>query len=103
MFMDTNNILHGAKQRFSHNSAKAYLKDKYLAKLILAEQGGLWNINLGFITNLKSINKETVILVDNYDNPVEVNVKNLLDKAEQTYDQVMTEWFTEWKDLEAKR
>ena len=101
--MDTNNILHGAKQRFSHNSAKAYLKDKYLARLILAEQDGLWTVSLDLIIKLKAIDRETVILIDNYDHPVEVNVKNLLAKAEQTYFEVMSEWHKEWKELEAKR
>ena len=40
--MDTKTLISEAKARFNHNSAKAYLKDKYDSKLIIADQGGLW-------------------------------------------------------------
>ena len=40
--MDTKTLITEAKARFAHNSAKDYLKEKYDAKLLVAEQGGLW-------------------------------------------------------------
>jgi hypothetical protein len=36
--MDTSTLIFEAKSRFNHNSAKAYLKDKYDSKLIVADQ-----------------------------------------------------------------
>ena len=50
--MDTKTLISEAKARFNHNSAKAYLKEKYEAKLLVAEQGGLWKADQQTITFL---------------------------------------------------
>ena len=52
--MDTKTLIKDAKARFSHNSAKAYLKEKYSSKLVIAEQGGLWRADaqtIGFLNS----------------------------------------------------
>jgi hypothetical protein len=101
--MDTKLLISEAKARFNHNSAKAYLKEKYETRLIIAEQGGLWRANLETINFLNGSTAEFVILVDTFENPVEVNRKELLQKLVETYDTVMREWYNEWIDLEKKR
>ena len=101
--MDTKTLIAEAKARFNHNSAKAYLKDKYDSKLIIAEQGGLWKASVQLITFLSATDDEWVILVDNFDNPVKVNRVILLDKIKDTYSTVMEQWHSEWQELESKR
>ena len=101
--MDTKTLISDAKARFSHNAAKAYLKEKYEARLIVAEQGGLWRANTNTISFLNSIQSETVVLIDTFENPVEVNRNELLAKLTETYDSVMREWLNEWAELEKKR
>ena len=101
--MDTKLLISEAKARFNHNSAKAYLKEKYETRLIIAEQGGLWRANLETINFLAGANSEFIILVDTFENPVEVNRKELLDKLRETYESVMREWYNEWVELEKKR
>lgn len=101
--MDTKTLISDAKARFSHNAAKAYLKEKYEARLIVAEQGGLWRANPNTISFLTSIQSETVVLIDTFENPVEVNRNELLAKLTETYDSVMREWLNEWAELEKKR
>ena len=102
--MDTMTLIAEAKARFSHNSAKAYLKDKYDSKLIIAEQGGLWRADQQTISFLSSMNEDNfVILMDTFDNPVEVNREKLLTVLKDTYNTVMLEWHKEWKELEGKR
>ena len=101
--MDTKQLLTEIKARFNHNLAKEYLKDKYDSKLIFAEQGGLWKASPELLTFLNSITDETVILLDNYQNPVEANRILLSDKTKEVYNNVMAEWLTEWKQLEGKR
>ena len=101
--MDTNTLIAEAKARFSHNSAKAYLKDKYSSKLIVAEQGGLWTATISLISFLSSINTEYTILIDQFNNPVKVNVSDLRTKMVYTYTTVMEEWYNEWEMLESKR
>jgi len=101
--MDTKTLISEAKARFNHNSAKAQLKDKYDGKLIIADQGGLWKADRETISFISSLSDETVIIIDSFDNPVEVKRVELLEKLKDTYTKVMTQWYTEWKELESKR
>lgn len=101
--MDTKTLIAEAKARFNHNSAKEYLKEKYEAKLLIAEQGGLWRADKETITFLSSFLNKEVVLVDTFDNPVRVNRQELMDKLCEIYKSVMDEWHAEWKELESKR
>lgn len=102
--MDTTSLISEAKARFNHNSAKAYLKDKYDSKLIIAEQGGLWRADQQTITFLSTMNDDNfVIIIDTFNNPVQVNREQLLKVLKTTYNTVMLDWYKEWKELESKR
>ena len=101
--MNTASLISDAKARFSHNSAKAYLKDKYHSKLIVAEQGGLWSVTPELLGFLASSTSETVVLIDNFENPVKVNRASLYDVLVNTYHTTMEQWYDEWKELESKR
>jgi len=101
--MDTKTLIADAKARFNHNSAKAYLKEKYEAKLIVAEQGGLWKADNQTIAILNASDKPLIVLIDTFNNPIKVTRKELLDKLNAVNRQVMNEWHDEWKELESKR
>jgi hypothetical protein len=102
--MDTKTLLAESKARFNHNSAKAYLKEKYSSKLLVAEQGGLWRADQQTISFLDSMTDSNfVIMVDTFDNPVQVKREQLLEVLTNTYNTVMLEWHKEWKELESKR
>ena len=101
--MDTKTLIADAKARFSHNAAKSYLKDKYDSKFIVADQGGLWRANLETINFLNSVTDETVILIDTFNNPVQVNRQELKDKLYAAYNESMSSWHQEWVELENKR
>lgn len=103
--MDTKKLISEAKARFNHNSAKAQLKDKYDSKLIVADQGGLWKADQQTISFLKAMENDDnfVVMIDTFDNPVQVNVTKLLEVLVPTYNLIMLEWYKEWKELEQKR
>ena len=101
--MDTKTLISEAKARFAHNSAKDYLKEKYEAKLLVAEQGGLWKADQQTISFLSASSTETLVLIDTFANPVKVNRNELLDKLTAIYWTVMNQWHDEWKELESKR
>ena len=101
--MDTKTLITEAKARFNHNSAKAYLKDKYDSKLIIAEQGGLWRADQQTISFLNSMSDDFIVMIDTFNNPVQVNRGKLLEILKDTYNNVMLEWHEEWKELEGKR
>lgn len=102
--MDTKTLITEAKARFAHNSAKAYLKDKYDSKLIVADQGGLWRADHQTISFLNSMSNDNyIVVIDTFDNPVQVNREKLLETLTATYNTVMLEWHKEWAELEKKR
>jgi len=101
--MDTKQLIIDAKARFNHNSAKAYLKEKYESKLIVADQGGLWKATPELIGYLAGCSDEHVILIDTFENPVFVNRVILHDILDKTYNDIMQLWYSEWKELEGKR
>lgn len=100
--MDTKTLIADAKYRFNHNSSKNALKDKYLSKLIVAEQGGLWTASKELISFLSCIAEEcaNITIVDNFDNPVYINTAELRATLILTYNKVMNEWKQEWDILE---
>jgi hypothetical protein len=101
--MDTKTLIAEAKARFNHNSAKDYLKEKYETKLIIADQGGLWKADPKTISFLNSMTDNFIVVVDTFNNPVQVNRDKLLDVLRETYNKVMLEWYKEWTELEGKR
>lgn len=101
--MDIKNLLADSKARFNHNSAKAYLAEKFKSKLIVAEQGGLWKADTQTISILNSFSSEEIVLIDTFDSPVKVNRQQLLEKLQQVYETTMEQWCTEWKEAESKR
>ena len=101
--MDTIQLIADTKARFSHNSAKAYLKDKYTSKLLVADQGGLWTAGPQLLSLLSTSSGKTVVIIDMFDNPVKVNRRDLLLKLTETYNNIMAEWHSEWELLEKKR
>lgn len=102
--MDTTALITEAKARFNHNSAKAYLKEKYSSKLIVADQNGLWKADQQTISFLATISNDNfMVMVDTFNNPVLVNREKLLESLQNTYNKVMLEWYKEWQELESKR
>ena len=101
--MDTTTLIEEAKARFAHNSAKAYLKDKYDSKLIVADQGGLWKATPELLGFLASSTDQYLVVVDTFDNPVYVNRVQLHDVLDKAYSEAMHLWYSEWKEMESKR
>lgn len=101
--MDAQSLIKDSKARFSHNATKAYLKEKYKSKLIIAEQGGLWEVTPSFLSFLATTNSTSFVMLDLYENPVKINRQDLLLKVTDIYNEVMEAWHQEWKELENKR
>lgn len=98
--MDTNKLIRDAKARFDFNTQKQELKNKYEGKLIFADQGGLFTAGPNLFAILQTISQTSVIILDNYGNPVNVDSNKLLIKATKIYTEVMQEWFDELKAIQ---
>lgn len=100
--MDTKSLITTAKARFKHQEAKLYLQEKYQNKLTIASQGGYWTITTEWLAYLQTC-PDTTIILDNYNNPVQVNSAELLQQAKLIYESTMVQWLAEWKTLESLR
>lgn len=101
--MDVKTLLEESKARFNQNSLKEYLREKYTSKMLVAEFGGLWRADIQTISFLSSITDKKTILIDTFNNPVEVECKPLLKKLKEVYKDVMDQYYKELKESENKR
>jgi hypothetical protein len=101
--MDTNQLIKHSRARFDHAAAKRTLKEKYQGKLTFAYNGGLWLAGPDLITTLMACLNSTAIILDLYDNPVEVEVNKLLNQAQEHWQSQMALWLTEYNELNRKR
>lgn len=101
--MDTKTLIAESKARFNHNAAKKVLSEKYNAKLMVADQGGLWKADTQTIAFLGAMTTEFVVILDTFGNPIRVERHGLLTTLKKTYETAMSEWEVEWKELETKR
>lgn len=102
--MDTKELITEAKARFNHLAAKQYLTEKYQARLLVADQGGLWKADKETLSILIALSElEEIVLVDTFNNPIKINRFQLFQKLRNAYVEVMEEWNKEWASLENMR
>jgi hypothetical protein len=101
--MDTENLIAHARARFEHAAAKRLLKEKYQGKLTFAHGGGMWRADPNMIIYLQLCDLEEVVLIDLYENPVRVNVYNLMTEMRQRWQEQMTAWLVEYEELSKNR
>ena len=101
--MSTQEIIKEAKARFNLNYQKIQLSDKYDGKLIFTDQGGLWKATAQLISLLNSFDNNDLVVLDTYNNPINVNRLSLLEKAKSVYNITMQEYHKEYESLKNKR
>jgi hypothetical protein len=101
--MDTENLIAHARSRFEHAAARRLLKEKYQGKLTFAHGGGMWRADPNTIIYLQLCDLDEVVLVDLYENPVKVNVYNLMTEMRQRWQEQMNAWLVEYEALSKNR
>jgi hypothetical protein len=101
--MNTDELVQTIRERFDYESAKQVLKEKYEAKLLFAEDGGMWNANPELIALLSTFNEQTIVLTDVYGNPCQVNRENLLHNAKERFQEQMNAWLHEFNEVSKQR
>jgi hypothetical protein len=104
--MDTNELVAHSRARFDHATAKRVLKEKYQAKLTFAYNGGLWRAGPELINTLTAsldTGQQGLVLLDLYDTPICVDYQELLTLARERWQEQMTAWLIEHKQLNQQR
>ena len=102
--MNTDELVTHSRSRFDHAAAKRVLKEKYQAKMTFAYAGGLWRAGPELLTLLHTV-KETkpVVLLDLYENPVQVIPEELVELAQQRWQEQMIAWLLEYTEVNKNR
>ena len=102
--MNTEELVTHSRSRFDHAAAKRVLKEKYQAKMIFAHAGGLWQAGPELLTLLHTVKEnKSVVLLDLYENPVEIIPEELVELAQQRWQEQMTAWLVEYTEINKNR
>ena len=101
--MDTNALIAHSRARFDHETARRVLKEKYQARMLFAYAGGMWRAGPELLTVLAACPDESAVLLDLYDAPVKVDVRELELAAQQRWQEQMNAWLVEYETNSQKR
>lgn len=101
--MNTDELVAHGRARFEHAAAKRLLKEKYQAKMIFAHAGGMWRAGPELQILLSTCSESTAVILDLYENPVRVNVPEMLALSQQRWQEQMTAWLLEFEEISRKR
>lgn len=100
--MNTQQLVRETRARFKHQESKLYLEEKYSSQLTFSSQGGSWTASPELISFLAQ-SDSTIILLDNFKNPIKVDTTTLLEQMKSVYDNIMQEWYDEFEQLRGYR
>jgi hypothetical protein len=101
--MDTESLIAHARARFDHAAARRTLKEKYEAKMLFAHAGGMWRAGPALQTTLLTCPDDTAVILDLYENPVQVDTNQLFAQSQHRWQEQMNAWLTEYTELNNKR
>ena len=101
--MDTNALIAHSRARFDHVTARRVLKEKYQARMLFAYCGGMWRAGPELLTVLAACPDESAVLLDLYDAPVRIDVRELELAAQQRWQEQMNAWLVEYETNSQKR
>jgi hypothetical protein len=102
--MNTDELVAHSRARFEHAAARRTLREKYQAKLTFAHAGGMWLAGPELLSTLKCcVMDKDVVILDMYENPVEVNTKELWNLAAERWQEQMNAWLVEYEELNKNR
>ena len=102
--MNTEDLVAHARARFDHVAARRVLKEKYSARMLFAYQGGMFRAGPELLTVLHACPVEDdIVILDLYENPVQVNPVELQQLAHDRWQEQMNAWLVEHNQLSQRR
>ena len=101
--MDTDQLIEHSRARFDHAAARRVLREKYQARMLFAHEGGMWRAGPELLTLLMACPDPTAVILDLYENPVQVHVQELSALAQQRWQEQMNAWLVEHQQLNQQR
>ena len=102
--MDTDQLIAHSRARFSHETARRLLKEKYQSKMLFAYRGGMWRAGPELNNMIFTCGRiGEVVLPDQYENPVMIDTKELMSLSQERWNEQMNAWLQEYEELSKKR
>jgi len=101
--MNPEDLIAHARSRFNHESAKRLLKEKYQARMLFAHAGGMWRAGPELVVLLATVPPGNAVILDLYDNPIQVNPEQLRTLAVQCWQEQMNAWLLEHEQVNKQR
>jgi len=101
--MDTEDLIAHARSRFNHESARRLLKEKYEARMLFAHAEGMWRAGPELLVLLATVPPGNAVILDLYENPIQVNPEELRGQAMQRWQEQMNAWLLEHDQLNKQR
>jgi len=101
--MNTEQLIAHGRARFDHVAARRLLREKYQARMTFAYAGGMWQAGPELLTVLAVCAEETAVLLDLYETPVQVDVRELESAVQQRWQEQMNAWLVEYEELNKNR
>jgi len=106
MSIRLNKALEFANYRVTLNNQSSALKAKTQSLLSYSINGGTFSIDLALITFCKQLldqNISEVVLLDEYENPIKVEVESFYDEILSRYFEVTNDYYAEYEKLRKAR
>jgi hypothetical protein len=101
--MDTDALIAYSRARFDHATAKRLLKEKYQARMLFAYHGGMFRAGPELQTTLLTCPDAEAVVLDLYENPVQVDTKELYAQSQQRWQEQMNAWLVEYEANNQRR
>ena len=101
--MNTDELIKHSRARFDHAAARRVIKEKYEARMLFAHAGGMWRAGPELQIILSTYPELEAVILDLYENPVQVNTQELLTLSRQRWQEQMNAWLVEHQQLNQQR
>ena len=101
--MNTDQLIKHSRARFDHAAARRVIKEKYEARMLFAHAGGMWRAGPELQTTLLTCPDSEAVILDLYENPIRINIQELLALSQQRWQEQMNAWLVEHQQLNQQR
>ena len=101
--MTTDKLIKHIRARFDHAAARRVIKEKYEARMLFAHAGGMWRAGPELQTTLLTCPDSEAVILDLYENPVQINIQGLLALSQQRWQEQMNAWLVEHEQTKQNR
>ena len=96
--MNTDDTIEYVRSRFDHENARRLLHEKYQARMLFAYRDGMWRAGPELQNTLLTCPEVTAVILDLYQNPVQIDTRELMSMSQQLWQEQMNAWLIEYQN-----